>query len=144
MKSVEDPRCILAQFAVGGGIAYGQGPILLSFCLSSALAIAIFPYFLLSPSVSLLDSFRPRNASTTLTVLRGNSNLPTQKVRVVLLLLIVAGCLFGFAGLVFTELFASVFTDLETRTRPGNLIVILVVGLFVSFKALLWHARKLG
>ncbi|MEP3786657.1 hypothetical protein [Ascidiaceihabitans sp.] len=141
MKTVEDPKYIALQAAVGATVALMHGPVALAFVISGAVALALWPYFLLFPTVSLRRSFSKSNRQASIAVLKGNSNIPERQARVIVLAMIVSGCLFSLMGLILCEVLLPDLFGLTLRNRNGITSMVLAGGLFALFKTLQWYAK---
>ncbi|WP_420863044.1 hypothetical protein [Algirhabdus cladophorae] len=143
MTSVEDIRYIIGMALIGVGLAFLKAPLVVTLLTGFGLGCALFPYFILNPTLKLFQSLRPGVLSSVVSILRGNSNLPQRQSWVILGALAVSGALFVLTGQVFAELFLPRFMNVTMENRDGMSIAILAGVLLGLFKMLQFYGKRL-
>ena len=142
MTSMEDPKYIFVQIALGVLVSLAHGPLMALFVLTTLVAVMVTPYVILGARVGFRKSLQKEHRQITWGILRGRSNVPPGFAILIVLALIVCGFLFGMFGLVVTEVFVAPVFGLELRQRSSLVVLVLTGGLFLTFKALQYASRR--
>ena len=137
----EDPRFILVNVAIGVLCALLHAPLYVVLLCCTFIGLLTVPPFTLMQAKGFWGSYHPSSFPLLIVILKDESTLPVQKIRVVGLALVLFACCAGLFGLVMAEALLPRVSGFEPLGRPFAPVAITMLCVYGLFRTLIWWAR---
>lgn len=139
---LEDPRFLFANITVGVTCAVFHAPLVVLLLSCAAVGLLTVPPFILSKVNGFWAAYRPSNIPVIWSILRDRSNIPFQKVWVIVAALVLLACCAGVFGLIMTETLLPRVSNFEALGRPFAPVAITIICIYGLYRGLMIWARK--
>lgn len=140
---MDNPKVIILASALGLLAAIRLSPLGVTFIAALLLSVVFVPWVLLSPVVGPLAVFNTGNCKTVMAMLRGNSNLPVNKVRIVAASVVLGTVTFALYAQLIGEVLLNRLFGLKTLDHSIWWYIAIGIICLTLWKLLEYTARRI-